>query len=121
MRPQRGLPHVVQVARQATGFGEYFKADGLGRFDPTGAFAIFANGAERAFKRLFDTLAGHDDQSEVVEGKYLRRRLVAGQSLLQRLRDLMAVAAVFHIDQIEHDDAPKIAEPDLPCDLIDRL
>ena len=40
---------------------------------------------------------------------------------LQRLRDLVAVAAVFHVDQVEHDDAAEVAKADLACDLIDRF
>ena len=33
----------------------------------------------------------------------------------------MPVAAVFHIDQVEHDDAAEVAQANLACDLIDRF
>ncbi len=43
------------------------------------------------------------------------------ESFLQGLRDLVPVASVFHIDQVEHDDPAEVAKAYLACDLIDRL
>ena len=67
-----------------------------------------------AFERLFDAFAGHDDQPEVIERQYFSRRTVAGKSLLQSLRDLVPVAAVFHVDEVQNDDPAQVAKPDLP-------
>ena len=83
--------------------------------------AIRAGRAERAFERLLDALARDGDQAEIVELENLRRRAVAAQLLFERLHHLLAVLALFHVDEVEHDDAAEVAQPDLADDLFDRF
>src|SRR4051794_20456303 len=40
---------------------------------------------------------------------------------LQRLHNAIAITAVFHINQVEHNNAAQIAQPNLPYDLFDRF
>ena len=39
----------------------------------------------------------------------LRRRAILLQLLLDRLKDLLAVLLLLHVDEVEHDDAAEIA------------
>jgi len=38
--------------------------------------------------------------------------------LLQRGQNALAVAAFFHVDEVDHDDAAKIAQANLPHDFL---
>ncbi len=43
------------------------------------------------------------------------------QRLFQHLHYAAAVAVVFHVDEVDDDDAAQVAQADLPDDLVDRL
>ena len=45
----------------------------------------------------------------------------APQIFLERSQDLLAVRAVFHVDEIDDNDAAKIANPQLANNLLDRF
>src|SRR5262249_18356253 len=107
---------VVDVFRNAARLGQDFIADRLRAFDHAASAAIRAGRAERAFERLFDAFARDGHQAEVVELENLRRRAVAAQLLFEGLHDLLAVLALFHVDEVEHDDAAEVAQPDLTDD-----
>ena len=50
-----------------------------------------------------------------------RRRLVLLQRLLQRGQNFFAVAALFHVDEVDHDDAAEIAQANLADDFLHRF
>src|SRR5215813_6220884 len=112
---------VVNVFRDAAGFGQDFVADRLRAFDHAASTAIRARRAERAFERLFDPFARDRHQTEIIKLENLRRRAVAAQLLLQRRHHLLAVLALFHVYEIEHDDAAEVAQADLADDLFGRF
>ena len=70
---------------------------------------------------MFDPFARHNNQTEVVERQNFRRRFVALQCFLQRLRNLVAVAPVFHVNQIENDNSAQIAQSNLAGDFVNRF
>src|SRR5947209_4688036 len=72
-------------AGEAARLFEYLVADRLRRLHKPRALTIRARATERPLQRLLDALARHDDEAEVVIGKYLRRRLVLPERVLQGL------------------------------------
>src|SRR6185295_11293523 len=77
-----------------------------------------AGAAKGSLQRLLDAFARHNHEAEIVERKNLRRRLVALQCFLQSLHHTIAIAAVFHVNQVEHDDAAEVAQANLANDFI---
>src|SRR5207244_13406574 len=88
------------------------------RLDHAGAGAVGARLAEDALERLLGALARDADQAEFVEGKGFRRRLVRLEGLLQGLENFFAIAALFHVDEVDNDDAAKIAQANLADDFL---
>ena len=43
------------------------------------------------------------------------------QRLIERGQDFVAVAALFHVDEVAHDDAAEVAQADLPDDFLHRF
>src|SRR5262249_44959144 len=107
----------INIFRDAARLGKDLIADRLSRFNHAGAAAIGTGRAERALKRLFDPFSGNRDKTEIVELQDFRWRAVASEFLLQGLHHFLPVLALFHIDEIEHDDAAQIAQSDLSNDL----
>src|SRR5215467_1815708 len=105
--------------RHLAGFGLNFIAERWDGLDHAGASAIRAGLAEHALERLLGALAGDADESEFVEGKGLGGRLVLLESELQRGENFFAVAALFHVDEVDNDDAAEVAQADLPDDFLD--
>ena len=91
------------------------------RFHEAGGLAIRARRTDGPLERLLHSLARDGHQSEVVKLQNLGRRAVAAQGLFQRLHDFLAVAAFIHVDEIDHDDAAQIAQPDLAHDFLDGI
>ena len=58
------------------------------------------------------------DQAEFVEGQRLRRGAVGAQRGVERGHHFFAIAPLFHIDEIENDDAAQIAQADLAHDFL---
>ncbi len=96
-----------------------FVAQRWNGFDHSGASAGRARLAQHTFQRLLGALARDADQAEFVEGKCFRRRFVLIERLLQRGQNAFAIAALFHVDEVNHDDAAKIAQANLPHDFFD--
>src|SRR5262249_6955989 len=48
-------------------------------------------------------------------------RLVLLEQLLEPLAYLLAVRRALHVDEVEHDEAAEVAEPELVGDFLDRL
>src|SRR5262245_56190726 len=112
---------MVDVFRDAARLGQDFVADRLRAFNHAASAAIRARGAERAFERLLDAFARDGHQAEIVELENLRRRTVAVQLLFEGRHHLLAVLALFHVDEVEHDDPAEVAQPDLADDLFGRF
>src|SRR5262245_4105439 len=112
---------MVDVLRDAARLGQDFVADRLRAFNHAASAAIRARGAERALERLFDAFARDGHQAEVVELENLRRRAVAVQFLFEGRHHFLAVLALFHVDEVEHDDPAEVAQPDLADDLFGRF
>src|SRR3989442_10120534 len=77
--------------------------------------------AKSPLKRLFHALASHDHQPEVIKRKDLGWRFIVTQSVLQRLHYSRAIPPFLHVDQIQHDDAAQIAQPNLSDNLVYSL
>ena len=93
----------------------------LRALDVAGAFAIRAGRAERPLERLLHALARNRHQPEIVELQNLVRRAVGPHGFFERQHHLLAILALVHIDEVDHDDAAEIAQTDLPHDLLDRI
>src|SRR6201995_827757 len=120
---KRRLLEVLAVvrAREPARLFEHLVADRLRRLHKPRARAVRAGTTKRALQGLLHALARHDDESEVVEGENLRRRLVLTQSVLKSLEHSRAVAPFLHVDEVEDDDAAEVAQANLTRDLLDRL
>src|SRR6185437_309042 len=102
-------------------FGVDLVADGGGRFHQPHAVAVGAGAAEGALEGLLHPLAGERDQAEVVEIEHLGGSAVGAHGLLEALQHALAVAALVHIDEINHNDAAEVAQANLAHDLLDGL
>ena len=91
------------------------RGDGLHH---AGAGAIGAGLAERAFESLLGALAGDGDEAEFVEAQHFRGCAVGAESVFQRRHDFFAVAALFHVDEVDDDDAAEIAQAHLADDFL---
>src|SRR5262245_28167446 len=120
VHPQQ-QPVSVQIGPDLLHFAQNLVADRRARLDHAAAGAVRAWLGQHALEALLNSLAGDDDQAEVRHLQRLRRRAVFLQLLLDRLQHLLPVLLLLHVDQIEHDDAAEIAQPDLPDDLLHRF
>ncbi len=75
----------------------------------------------RALEALLDALAGNGHQAEIVELENLVGSPVGAHGFFEGLHDFLAVFALIHIDEIDHDDSAEIAQPDLTHNLFDRV
>src|SRR6266852_386858 len=91
------------------------RGDGLHH---AGAGAVWAWLAEHALERLLGALARDADQAEFVEGQRLGWGFVLLEGLLQRHKNFFAVAALLHVDEVDHDDAAEVAEANLTDDFL---
>ena len=96
-------------------------ADGDRTFDHARAGADLALGAEGTFKGLLHALAGDRNQAKVVELEDLGRSTIGLECFLKSGHDPVPVLALIHIDEVDDDDAAKIAQTDLADDLRDRI
>ncbi|MPM94918.1 hypothetical protein SDC9_142067 [bioreactor metagenome] len=64
------------------------------------------------------TLTGHLHEAQLRDGQDMGFGLVAPETFLHALIDRLLVAARFHIDEVEHDQAAHVAEPQLASDLV---
>ena len=103
------------------GFRLDFVAQRGDGFDHAGAGAIRAGLAEHAFEGLLGAFAGDAHEAEFVEGQRFRGRFVFFEGLLQREQNFVAVAALFHVNEVHHDDAAQIAQANLANDFFHRF
>ena len=95
-----------------------FHAHGDGALHFAAAFAIRAivvDGGAHAFGMA---LAGHFHQAELGDGQDVRFGFVAAQAFLDALIDRLLVAARFHVDEIQDDQAAHVAQAQLAADFV---
>src|SRR5690606_20158035 len=87
------------------------------RADLTRSMAMRA-GLHRALKYArADTLTRHFQKAEVRDAAHLDAGAVVLQAILEALLDRTVVAALFHIDEVDDDEAGKVAQAELAGDL----
>jgi hypothetical protein len=57
----------------------------------------------------------------MADAAHLDARAIAFQRFLQPPFDLCIVPLIFHVDEVDDDQPGKIAQSELPCDLIRRF
>src|SRR2546425_332593 len=109
------------VARHLSSFRQDLEADRAGGLDPARAAAVLARLAEGPLERLLHPLAGERYQAELVNGEDAGGSAVEAQGFLQRLDHFLPVAALVHIDEVDHDDPAQVAQADLAHNLLHRV
>ena len=77
--------------------------------------------AEGALERLLHPLASERHQPELVNRKDAGGGAVVAQGFLQRLDHFLAVAALVHVDEVDHDDPAQVAQADLAHNFLHRV
>ena len=85
------------------------------------AVADLALGGERLEQTGADLLPGHLHQAEAGHLGDLVAGPVPAQALDQPAQQQLAVAGQHHVDEVDHDDAADVAQPELADDLLGRL
>jgi hypothetical protein len=98
-----------------------FHAHGDGALDLAAALAIRAVVIDGGAHAFGVALARHFHQAELRDGQDVRLGLVAAQAVLHALIDLLLVAARFHVNEIEHDEAAHVAQAQLAADFLGGL
>src|SRR5262249_24564258 len=96
-------------------------ADRRARLDDARARTVRAWVGQHSFEALLDAFAGHDDQTEIRYRHGFGRRTILLELLFDRLQHALPILTFLHVDEIEHDDAAKIAQANLPDDLLHSL
>ncbi len=91
-------------------------ADGNRALDHAGGLASGAGNAQGALEGLLDALAGDGDESKIVKLQHLGGSAVGLESFFERGKDLEAVLALVHVNEVDDDDAAEIAEANLADD-----
>src|SRR6185312_15157514 len=76
---------------------------------------------KRALERLLHSLTSNGNEAKIVELQYLRGSTIHLESFLQRLHHFLPVLTLVHVNEINHDDSPEIAEADLANDFLDGI
>ena len=103
-----------------TGFedlGEFaldFHAHGDGALYVAAAIAVMAFVMEGGLHAFGMALACHFHQAKLGDGQYVGLGFVFAQAFLDLVHDLVAVTALFHVDEINNDQSTHIAELELP-------
>ncbi len=93
----------------------------VGMDDVAAAVAVLARRREDLKESLADPLAGHLDQTQRGDLCHLMSGAVPAEALHQPTQDEVSVALQDHVDEVDHDDAADVAEPQLANDLLGRL
>src|SRR5215467_3783606 len=111
----------VQIGADFSHLVQDFVADRRARLDDAAAGTVRTRLRQRALEALFHPLVRDDHEAEVGDLQRLRRRSILAELLFDRLKDFLAVLLFLHVDEVEHDDAAEIPEPELADDLPGRL
>src|SRR5262249_8570481 len=83
--------------------------------------AMRARAGQQLLEALARPLARHLHEPELRDAEHLRARLVLPHRLLEGVVDLLPVGGLFHVDEVDDDDAADVAQPELVDDLLRRL
>src|SRR5215469_2624036 len=106
----------VDFGRHLARLGLNFVAESRDGLHHAGTGAVRARLAQSAFERLLGTLASDGDEAEFVEAQNFRRRAVGFEGVFERGHHFVAIAALFHVDEVDDDDAAQIAQANLADD-----
>ena len=95
-----------------------FDRHAFGRFHQAAAAAGGAFLVDAPLDARADALPRHFDQAERAGAEDLRAGAVAADGVAERALDVAAVALLAHVDEVVHDHAAQIAEPQLAGDFL---
>ena len=75
------------------------------------------NGCAFAQRRA-QALAAHFHQTKLADRAKLHAGAVLPQRVAQAVFNIAAVARLFHVDKVDHDQTTQIAQPHLACDFV---
>lgn len=93
-----------------------FDAHGEWGFDLAVAGAVLAGFVEGVGEAFVEALACHFHEAELGDGEDLCFGFVAAGVFDHGLVDGLLVAALFHVDEVDDDEAAHVAEAELACD-----
>ena len=79
----------------------------------TGAAATWAGNRGTFAERWAQALAAHFHQTKFADGAELNTRTVLTQRIAQAVLNVTSVAAFFHVDEVDHDQATQVAQAHL--------
>src|SRR5579864_4601638 len=82
--------------------------------DEAAPLAAWTRLAQQVFQALAGALACHLDESERREADDVCLGAVAGERTLERSQHRAPVRLIAHVDEVDDDDAPQVAQPQLP-------
>src|SRR5712664_4064646 len=82
-------------------------------FHEARGLAIRTRRSNGSLERLLHPLSSNGHQSEIIKLEDLGWSAIAAQRLFQRLHNFLTVAALVHINEVDHDDAAKVAQANL--------
>ena len=86
---------------------------GFGVADVAGTTAAWARNRSPFGQRGAQTLAAHFHQAKLADGAKLHAGTVLPQGVTQTVFNIAAVARLFHVDKVDHDQAAQIAQAHL--------
>ena len=90
----------------------------FGVADVAGAAATWAGDGGAFAQRGAQPLPAHLHQAELADGAELHPGTVLPQRVAQPAFHLAAVAAFFHVDEVDHDQAAEVAQAHLACHFV---
>ncbi|ODN69771.1 hypothetical protein A6302_02893 [Methylobrevis pamukkalensis] len=97
---------------------QHMQGHALGGADDAGAEAVRADFGGAFEHAGADALAAHLHQAEMRDPADLDARAVVLEAILELALHRLVVAALFHVDEIDHDEARKVAQAQLARDLL---
>src|SRR3989442_719124 len=106
---------------QSADLAQDLEKNRLGRLQPARARTRGTGPAEQPLQTAPGALASDLDEAELAELQRARSGPVLPQFGGEDSQDIVLAALLLHVDEIDHDDAAEISQPDLPYDLDRRL
>ncbi len=94
---------------------------GFGRTDEPHPGAMRAGDRRTGEHARAQALARHLEEPELADLADLNPRAIAPYRVVEPLLDIAVVAAVLHVDEVDHDQAREVAQPKLARDLVGRF
>src|SRR4029077_18035009 len=108
----------LQVRGHLSRFGLYLVTDSRHRLHHARTRTVGARLRQHALERLLGALASNIHQTEFVKGQRLRRSAGGPKRSLESRHNLIAVAPLLHVNEVQHDDSAQVAQANLPDDLL---